>query len=88
MPIAKAVFDKHMPGPNQIARQRQDVHVTAADLLATGAPVVLAGDYNVVPTGQDIYPTTSYDKDALLQKMTAADQERVESLLRSMGVLP
>ena len=31
--IAKAVFDQHMPGPNQIARQRQDVHVTAADLL-------------------------------------------------------
>ena len=31
--IAKEVFDKEMPGPNQIARQRQDVHVTAADLL-------------------------------------------------------
>ena len=34
VPIAKDVFDQHMPGPNQIARQRQDVHVTAADLLA------------------------------------------------------
>ena len=33
VPIAKEVFDKEMPGPNQIARQRQDVHVTAADLL-------------------------------------------------------
>ena len=32
--IAKEVFDKEMPGPNQIARQRQDVSVTAADLLA------------------------------------------------------
>jgi malate synthase len=32
--VAKEVFDTHMPGPNQIARQRQDVHVTAADLLA------------------------------------------------------
>jgi malate synthase len=30
---AKDVFDKAMPGPNQIARKRQDVHVTAADLL-------------------------------------------------------
>jgi exodeoxyribonuclease III len=39
----------------------------AADLYATGAPVVLAGDYNVVPTDQDIYPTKSWDKDALLQ---------------------
>ncbi|MGH9208863.1 MAG: malate synthase A, partial [Acidimicrobiales bacterium] len=31
--LAKEVFDKEMPGPNQIARQRQDVHVAAADLL-------------------------------------------------------
>ncbi|MGH8488647.1 MAG: malate synthase A, partial [Gammaproteobacteria bacterium] len=32
-PIAKAVFDKHMPGPNQIHNLREDVQVTAADLL-------------------------------------------------------
>jgi malate synthase len=31
--LAKEVFDKAMPAPNQIARKRQDVHVTAADLL-------------------------------------------------------
>ena len=31
--IAKAVFDEHMPGPNQISRLRDDVHVNAADLL-------------------------------------------------------
>jgi malate synthase len=31
--IAKDIFDKQMSGPNQIARKRQDVHVTAADLL-------------------------------------------------------
>ena len=34
VPIAKEVFDKAMPGPNQIARKRQDVHVSAADLVA------------------------------------------------------
>lgn len=39
----------------------------AAGLLATGAPVVLAGDYNVVPTPQDIYPTRSLDNNALIQ---------------------
>ena len=33
VPIAKAVFDEHMPGPNQISRLREDVHVAAADLL-------------------------------------------------------
>ncbi|MGT2436107.1 exodeoxyribonuclease III [Bradyrhizobium betae] len=30
-------------------------------------PVVLAGDYNVAPTDIDIYPTRSWDKDALIQ---------------------
>jgi malate synthase len=32
--IAKEIFDREMPQPNQIARKRQDVHVTARDLLA------------------------------------------------------
>jgi len=37
--IAKSIFDQHMPEANQIARKRQDVNVSAADLLAvpTGA---------------------------------------------------
>jgi exodeoxyribonuclease-3 len=39
----------------------------AADLLAAEVPVVLAGDYNVVPEPRDIYRTTSYDGDALVQ---------------------
>lgn len=39
----------------------------AGDLLTAGVPVVLAGDYNVVPTEQDIYPTRSLDKNALVQ---------------------
>ncbi len=34
VPIAKEMFDREMPQPNQIARKRQDVHVAAADLLA------------------------------------------------------
>src|SRR5437899_2941591 len=32
--VAREVFDAHMPGPHQIARQREDVRVTAGDLLA------------------------------------------------------
>lgn len=39
----------------------------AADLLTAGVPVVLAGDYNVVPTVHDIYPTRSLDNNALIQ---------------------
>ena len=39
----------------------------AKSLCDSGVPVVLAGDYNVVPTPADIYATTSYDDDALVQ---------------------
>src|SRR5689334_5735455 len=44
----------------------------AKSLQASGAPVVLAGDYNVVPTPFDIYPTKSWDKDALVQPESRA----------------
>ncbi|MBO9374889.1 MAG: malate synthase A, partial [Chloroflexus sp.] len=36
VPVAMEVFDRLMPTPNQIDRQRDDVQVTAADLLAFG----------------------------------------------------
>jgi exodeoxyribonuclease-3 len=39
----------------------------AASLCRVDAPVVLAGDFNVVPTDRDIYPSQSWSKDALLQ---------------------
>ncbi len=39
----------------------------AAELLKPELPVVLAGDYNVVPTDFDIYNTRSWLGDALLQ---------------------
>ena len=44
----------------------------AAELYAADVPVVLAGDFNVVPTGRDIYRTKSYAKDALLQPKSRA----------------
>jgi exodeoxyribonuclease-3 len=44
----------------------------AAKLLKQEIPVVLAGDYNVAPTEQDIYPTRSWDKDALIQPRSRA----------------
>jgi len=39
----------------------------ATELIASNVPVILAGDFNVVPTAQDIYPTRSLDKNALIQ---------------------
>lgn len=41
-------------------------------LLKYGTPVVLAGDFNVVPTELDIYPTSSWDDDALVQPESRA----------------
>jgi exodeoxyribonuclease III len=39
----------------------------AAELYALDAPAVLAGDFNVVPTDADIYPSKSYAKNVLVQ---------------------
>ena len=39
----------------------------AESLIAARVPAVLAGDFNVVPTDLDIYSTTSWKTDALLQ---------------------
>ncbi|MGC5326855.1 malate synthase A [Brevibacillus sp. SYSU BS000544] len=40
VPIALEVFDEHMPTANQIHRKREDVHVTAQDLLAVPEGVI------------------------------------------------
>jgi exodeoxyribonuclease III len=45
--------------------ERLRKHATA--LRRSGAPVVLAGDFNVAPDDLDIYPTISWDDDALVQ---------------------
>lgn len=39
----------------------------ASALIDTDLPVVLAGDYNIVPEPRDIYETTSYRDNALVQ---------------------
>jgi exodeoxyribonuclease-3 len=49
----------------------------AAGLLQAGVPVVLAGDYNVVPTDADIYNTRSWLDNALLQPESRAAYARL-----------
>jgi len=44
----------------------------AAKFIKQDIPVVLAGDYNVAPTALDIYPTKSWDNDALIQPKSRA----------------
>jgi malate synthase len=44
VPLALDIFNEHMPAPNQIERLREDVHVSAADLLAVPeGPITEAG---------------------------------------------
>lgn len=44
----------------------------AKHLLATGAPVVLAGDYNVCPTDEDVFSMRAMANDALVQPESRA----------------
>jgi exodeoxyribonuclease-3 len=49
----------------------------AQSLYDSGQPVILAGDYNVVPTDFDIYNAKSWRKDALLQPETREAYQRL-----------
>jgi exodeoxyribonuclease-3 len=49
----------------------------AATLVDSTHPVVLAGDYNVIPTDFDIYNPRSWLKDALLQPESRACYQRL-----------
>ena len=49
----------------------------AAELRAAGVPVVLAGDYNVVPTEADIWPGHHKQTNALLQPESRAAFQRL-----------
>ena len=53
------------------------LHRHATSLRKSGAPVVLAGDFNVAPTALDIYPSTSWDEDALVHPDSRAAFKRL-----------
>jgi exodeoxyribonuclease-3 len=54
---------------------RLNTHARA--LLKENAPIVLAGDFNVAPTAIDIYPTTSWDDNALVRPESRAAYARL-----------
>lgn len=57
------------PGPKFDFKLRwfERLSTRAAELLATGAPVVLAGDFNVMPTELDVYRPERWADDALFR---------------------
>jgi exodeoxyribonuclease-3 len=60
------------PGPKFDYKLRwfERFTVHAAELLASGMPVVLAGDYNVIPTELDVYKPERWMEDALFRPET------------------
>ena len=67
------------PGPkfDDKLRWNERLVAHAAELFATGLPVVLMGDYNIVPEPRDIYRTRSYDENALVQPEARAAFRRL-----------
>ena len=57
------------PGPKFDYKLRWFDRLTlhSAELLASNAPVVLAGDYNVIPTERDVYAPARWVDDALFR---------------------
>ena len=62
------------PGPKFDYKQRWLARMAehAAGLLETGHPVVLAGDWNVIPTDEDVYKPERWKNDALMQPESRA----------------
>lgn len=60
------------PGPKFDYKLRwfERLHAHAAELLASRKPVILAGDYNVMPTELDVYKPESWVRDALFRPET------------------
>ncbi|QQL49500.1 exodeoxyribonuclease III [Mucilaginibacter ginkgonis] len=49
----------------------------AAELIKGGTPVILTGDYNVIPTGFDVYKPERWTEDALFRTETRESYERI-----------
>lgn len=62
------------PGPKFDYKLRWFERLTthAADLLKSGSPVILTGDYNVMPTELDVYKPEKWVDDALFRPETRA----------------
>jgi exodeoxyribonuclease III len=74
------VASLYLPNGNPIGTEKFDYKLAwmdrlrahAAELLLEERPVVLAGDWNVVPTDEDVFSATAMAHDALLQPQTRA----------------
>lgn len=68
-----------LPGPkfDYKLRWMKRLRTRAAELWATELPVVLAGDYNVIPRDVDVYSVKAMASDALMQPGSRAAYRRM-----------
>ena len=76
------------PGPKFDYKLRwfEALAAHAATLLATGAPVVLAGDFNVMPTELDVYKPQRWVDDALFRGVADRIAEHQALVAGALGV--
>lgn len=75
----------YLPNGNPVGTEKFDyklkwmerLRAHAAELLALERPVVLAGDFNVVPEDRDVFSVKATQHDALLQPETRAEWRRL-----------
>jgi len=75
----------YLPNGNPVGTEKFDYKLAwmerlrehALGLLAEEKPVVLAGDWNVVPTDEDVWSAKAMARDALLQPETRAAYRRI-----------
>jgi exodeoxyribonuclease-3 len=70
----------YLPNGNPVASEKYPyklawmarLRARAADLLATGQPVVLGGDWNIIPEPEDVYDPAAWREDALFRPESRA----------------
>lgn len=61
-------------------RWMERLRLHAADLLRSGQPVVLGGDYNVIPAAEDVYDPVGWRDDALFRQETRLKFQEILAL--------
>ncbi|MBA3670317.1 MAG: exodeoxyribonuclease III [Sphingomonas sp.] len=79
------VASLYLPNGNPVGTEKFDYKLRwmkrlgerAAELLALERPVVLAGDWNVIPDDRDVFSATAVQHDALIQPESRAAWRRI-----------
>jgi exodeoxyribonuclease III len=82
------VASLYLPNGNPVGTEKypyklrwmERLRLHARDLLTTGIPVVLGGDYNVIPAAEDVYDPVGWKDDALFRQETRLKFQEILAL--------